>query len=140
MPARLSRRRAKPGFTVLEALIALVIIGFAVVTTVEALGGGLRAEAQVSHHLEAVTLAESRMNELGVLARDSLREYRGGRDGVFAAPFEKYRWRATLEPVTGTRSLLRATVTVDWTGGTYSLESTFYRGNAAIESPEPPTP
>ncbi|MFN2567809.1 MAG: prepilin-type N-terminal cleavage/methylation domain-containing protein [Gemmatimonadaceae bacterium] len=130
--------RARRGFTVLEALIALTIIGFAVVATVEALGGGLRAEAQVSRQLEAVTLAESRMNELGALPRDSLLQYVRRRDGVFAPPFERYRWRTAIEPVAGTRTLLRATVTVAWDGRTYALETVFYHGGVGSEtSPAP---
>lgn len=122
-----SRLRARSGFTVLEALIALVIVGFAVVATVEALGGGLRAEGQVSHHLEAVALADSKMSELGALERDSISFYTGGRDGVFAPPFGAYRWRATIEAVSGARPLLRAGVTVTWRGGSYALETIFYR-------------
>src|SRR5918999_4742631 len=100
---RQAAARGRSGFTVLEALIALVIIGLAVVTTVEALGGGLRAEREVSAHLEAVTLAEARMTELAALPRDALAGYVSGRDGVFAPPFERYRWRAAIKPVTGTR-------------------------------------
>lgn len=121
------RSRVRSGFTVLEALIALVIVGFAVVATVEALGGGLRAERQVSHHLEAVALAESKMNELGAVERDSISLYAGGRDGVFAPPFGAYRWRATIETVSGARPLLRAGVTVTWRGGSYALATVFYR-------------
>lgn len=121
------RPRARSGFTVLEALIALVIIGFAVVGTVEALGGGLRAQRQVSRHLEAVALAESRINELGVLQPDSIAYYAGGRDGVFEPPFESYRWRASMEPVSGSRSLVQADVTVSWQGGSYALQTYFHR-------------
>ena len=124
---RCRRLRARSALTVLESLIALVIVGFAVVATVEALGGGLRAEGQVSHHLEAVALAESRMNELGTLERDSIATYLGGREGVFPRPFEAYHWRATIQPVSGARSLLRADVAVTWQGGSYALQTVFYR-------------
>ena len=133
MDPRRRRRRTRIGFTVLEALIALVIIGFAVVTTVEALGGGLRAEREVSAHLEAVALTEARMNELAALPRDSLVDYIAGRDGVFAPPFGRYRWRAAIEPVAGTRSLFRATVIVAWPGRTYALETVLFRaGEVAL--------
>ena len=132
---RSQARHPRPGFTVLEALIALVIIGFAVVTTVEALGGGLRAEGEVSAQLEAVTLAEARMTALAALPRDSLADYVAGRDGVFAPPFERYRWRAAIEPVAGTRSLLRATVTVAWPGRTYALETVLFRAGDVARIP-----
>lgn len=125
--------RARSGFTVLEALIALVIIGFAVVATVEALGGGLRAQSQVSRNLEAVALAETRLNELSLVGRDSLAYYAGGRDGVFAPPFESYRWRAAMEPVSGSQTLVRADVTVSWRGGSYALQTLFHRSAALIE-------
>ena len=127
LTVRSRRLRQRSGFTVLESLIALVIVGFAVVATVEALGGGLRAERQVSHHLEAVALADSRMNELGILERDSIASYAGGRNGVFARPFQLYQWRATIQPVPGARSLFRADVAVSWQGGSYALQSVFYR-------------
>jgi type II secretory pathway pseudopilin PulG len=130
------RVRHRPsGFTVLEALIALVIIGLAVVTTVEALGGGLRAEGEVSAHLEAVTLAEARMTELAALPRDSLAGYVAGRDGVFPPPFERYRWRAAIKPVAGTRSLLQASVTVAWPGRTYALETVLFRAGQVAQIP-----
>jgi type II secretory pathway pseudopilin PulG len=132
---RVRARRPRSGFTVLEALIALVIIGLAVVTTVEALGGGLRAEGEVSAHLEAVTLAEARLSELAALPRDSMADYVAGRDGVFAPPFERYRWRAAIEPLTGTRSLLRASVTVLWPGRSYALETVLFRDGDVARIP-----
>src|SRR5688572_19848978 len=120
---RSRRLRRRCGFTVLESLIALVIVGFAVIATVEALGGGLRAEGQVSHHLEAVALTESRMNGLGALERDSIASYSSGRNGTFARPFQLYHWRATIQPVSGARSLFRADVAVTWQGGSYALQT-----------------
>ena len=132
---------ARRGFTLLEALIALLIVGLAVVATVEAFGGGLRAEREVSRHLEAVALAEARINELALLAPDSLALYAVPREGVFPAPFGQYRWRAVVREEVGSPALLRAAVMVAWGASSYELETVFYkrgrRGTPATAQPAP---
>lgn len=50
--------RARPGFTVLEAAVALVIIGLSAIGVLTAVGGHTRAEVQVQRQLEAGALAQ----------------------------------------------------------------------------------
>src|SRR5918998_1545169 len=56
-PVRRGFVRVRRGFTLLESLVALVVIGLAATVAMEALAGALRGERQASRHLEAVALA-----------------------------------------------------------------------------------
>ncbi len=119
---------AEPGFTLIEALVALAILGTAVIGAVGALRGGLRTQAGVDAHITAVALAERRMMELDALPRDSLRVYGGGRSGAFEAPFSDYGWTVRARQVdAGPDGLLEILVRVAWAGGVYDLATTVYR-------------
>lgn len=118
---------ARSGFTLLEALVALVILGTAVSAALGAFGGGLRAAAAVHAHANGVRLAESRLNELALLPSDSLVYYADQREGRFAAPMEGFGWRARVTRVSGTEGLLRAVVVVAWNGGDYRLTTEYFR-------------
>jgi prepilin-type N-terminal cleavage/methylation domain-containing protein len=118
---------ARPGFTLLEALVALMILGGAVTAALGAFGAGLRAAASVHAHASAVRLAETRLSELALLPTDSLTYYADGREGRFAAPLDGFGWRARVSRVTGTEGLLRAAVIVSWSGGEYRLTTEYFR-------------
>jgi prepilin-type N-terminal cleavage/methylation domain-containing protein len=118
---------ARPGFTLLEALVALVILAGAVTAALAAFGAGLRTAGSVHVHANAVRLAEARLGELALLPTDSLTYYADDREGRFAAPLDNFGWRARVVRVTGTEGLLRAVVTVSWTGGEYRLTTEYFR-------------
>jgi prepilin-type N-terminal cleavage/methylation domain-containing protein len=118
---------ARSGFTLLEALVALVILGSAVSAALAAFGGGLRAAAAVHAHATGVRLAESRLNELALLPTDSLVYYADQREGRFPAPVDGFGWRARVTRVSGTEGLLRAVVVVTWTDGDYRLTTEYFR-------------
>jgi prepilin-type N-terminal cleavage/methylation domain-containing protein len=130
--------RVERGFTLIEALIALVIIGLTVVATIEAFGAGLRAQREVDGHLDAVALAEARMDELALLSLDSMSRYAEPREGVFAPPFGRYRWRAEAREVAGSPALRRVVVTVGWDAGSYTLATAFYYRGRRSDAPAPP--
>ncbi|HEX7088499.1 MAG TPA: hypothetical protein VF192_00090 [Longimicrobiales bacterium] len=114
------------GFTLLEALVALLLLGLVALTCLRTLGVMLRGQAMTREHLEAVALAERRMAELALLPPDSIVAYGEPRSDVFP-PFGHYRWRALMRGVEGSPALVRAAVLVEWPRGEYSLETTFYR-------------
>jgi prepilin-type N-terminal cleavage/methylation domain-containing protein len=125
-PSR-SSAAARTGFTLLEALVALVILGTAVSGALGAFGGGLRVAASVHAHANGTRLAESRLNELALLPSDSLVYYADAREGRFAAPMDGFGWRARVTRVSGTEGLLRAVVVVSWNGGEYRLATEYFR-------------
>jgi prepilin-type N-terminal cleavage/methylation domain-containing protein len=119
--------RADAGFTLPEALVALVIVAAALVPLLGAAAGAVRAQAEVGAALEAVALAEARMAALELLPADSVAGYGEPRTGAFEAPFAHYRWRALVRPADGTPGVLQAAVVVEWDRGEFALETFFRR-------------
>jgi general secretion pathway protein I len=84
-------RRQDEGFTLLEVLVALVVLATTVVAVLQLFGGGLRLARAAGDHADAALLASAKLADLepGPLAEGSI----DGTDGP-------YRWtrRVTLEP------------------------------------------
>lgn len=125
--ARRAPHRDAGGFTLLEAVVALAILGLALAPLLGSVSGGVRQQGRVEQALEAVALADARMSELSLLATDSIGEYLRPREGWFPPPFGAYRWRALLRQEPGSPALVSAAVVVEWNGGAYSLETVFHR-------------
>jgi prepilin-type N-terminal cleavage/methylation domain-containing protein len=123
-PDRLVRR---DGFTLLEAMVALLILGLALTPLLSAVTDGLRRQARLAEVNESVSLAEAKMAELALVPADSIAAYVRPRSGWFPAPFGGYRWRALLRPDPASPALVRGAVLVEWRGGSYSLETIFHR-------------
>ncbi|HEX6941022.1 MAG TPA: hypothetical protein VF158_16505 [Longimicrobiales bacterium] len=124
---------AEGGFTLLEALVALALLGTAVIGMIAAIRAGVRAQAGVDAQITAVALAEARVSELDALPRDSLQAFGAVRRGVFAPPFSAFAWEARVGPVAGAAAagLLALEVRVTWaegaSEGAYTLSTLVYR-------------
>jgi prepilin-type N-terminal cleavage/methylation domain-containing protein len=118
------RRRGRPrelagegGFTLIEVLVALVLLSVAVVAALQLFGGGLRLARASGDQLEATLLASAKLAET---ALETLEE--GTTDGTEG----DYRWvrRVTLDPEllpaaadaaqVGSVRLARVSVDVRW--------------------------
>ena len=82
-------RRGEAGFTLIEALVALAILGVALAAVLRAYGAGFRSAERAEMQTHALLLAESRLAE----AATTLREpgERRGSDGGYA-------WRVSAAP------------------------------------------
>jgi prepilin-type N-terminal cleavage/methylation domain-containing protein len=92
MSLRAWRDRSGPGFTLLEVLVAMTIVGLGVVTLLEVLSSGLRLGARSSVRTEAAAYGAQVMNEL--LSRRSLRD---GSDGGRAQTGK--HWTVQVQPL-----------------------------------------
>lgn len=125
-PSRRTARGASPGFTLLEAIVALALVGFGVLGALEATSRTLRTQAEVGRHLEAVTLADAALDRLSSLEPDSLREEPAGWHAIRLGP-HRYRQRVGARPDSADPSLWRVTVEVRWDGGDVRLGTYLYR-------------
>ncbi len=109
--------RSQQGFTLLEVLVAFVILAFTLAIIYQAAGGSVRGTIKGEQQTYALTLAESVLNN-----------YRTVPEGGMARSGELengYRWQfdATLRPVPEEQRNLTAVplydvhVQVDWDGG-----------------------
>jgi general secretion pathway protein I len=115
------------GFTLIEVLVALAIVGLALAAVAGVFSNGLVGHETAAGAEEALALAEERLASAGATA--SLRP--GTAKGVFAG---RYAWQTTvapydegadikqLEPVKGVPSLYRVAVSVAWQDGRRSRQ------------------
>ena len=84
--------RAERGFTLIEVVVAMAILGIGLVVIIELFGGGLRLERTSEEYTKAVGYARMKMEEI-YLAK-SLEE------GIQTGEFDRdYRWQVEVKKV-----------------------------------------
>lgn len=122
------RPRGRAGFTLLEATVAVAIIGLVAVGALAAFAADSRASSKANELLPAAALAEERLARLELadvreldMLPDSLAH------GQFDEPFGDYAWSASASPVRDELALYDFSATVTWSGGSYTLHRRRYR-------------
>lgn len=116
------------GFTILEAIVAVTIVGVAAVASLAAFGSQLRAGARAQVALEAEALAEEQVAGIRLLPASSLEALPDSlRSGTFPQPFERYQWSSTVQTVAHEADIHEARVTVRWPDGEYNLATRLHR-------------
>jgi general secretion pathway protein I len=105
--ARAARRAAGAGgFTLLEVVVALAILGTAVAAVLGLLATGVSMTQRTGVRVLATELAESRMEELILAPSGTAR----GDEGRFDTPYAAFRWRSRVAPAGGGTVLLEVHV------------------------------
>ena len=92
MNLRRGRSSLSAGFTLLEVVVAMTIVGIGVVTLLEIFSSGLRLGSRSSAATEAVAYGRQAMDE--ILLRRKIEE--GAQQGSLN---ESARWKLAIEPV-----------------------------------------
>ena len=95
---------SKKGFTLLEIVVAMTIVGLGVVTLLEVFSSGLRLGARSQDRTEVITQGRQVMDQF--LARGTLTE--GTEQGTIG---ENGRWKLQVQPV---RSTVELNLGNDW--------------------------
>lgn len=98
------------GFTLLEVMIALAILGIALVSVLALGNRSIEVNGRLEHITQATLLAQGKMTEVEVESRG---QQVLATEGAFPAPFDDYRWRLGFED-TPLPSVRMVTVTVLW--------------------------
>jgi type II secretory pathway pseudopilin PulG len=113
--------RVRQGFVLLEAVVALLVIGLATAGALELFSAHLRAAARQPALVTAAALAQDRMAAVRLLPPAEMRRLADSlARGQFAAPFAGYRWRASTSRARND-NLYDIRVDVSWAGGSYTL-------------------
>ncbi len=127
------RRRKRDGFTILEAAVALAIIGVTAVGVLAAFGGDLRGASTTRDALTASSLAQEQLARVEILPAAALAALPDSLAyGAFAAPFDRYHFAAATRVVPGDRDLYDVSVTVEWPDGRTELRSRRFRPPSAV--------
>lgn len=103
-----------PGFVLLEALIALTIVGLAAVASLAAFGAELQAGERALTVLEVDALLQERLSRLRVLPPELLRSLPDSlREGAFPAPYQEYNWEQKSQEDRSRPSLFHLLVSAD---------------------------
>ena len=129
------RLRLRRGFTLLEAAVAMAIVGVIALAALGAYAAELRAAGKARQALPAVSLAEERLAAIDLLPAGELRALPDSlARGRFGPPFERYEWTATVRRareagrgMRGLRDLYDVRVEVRWPEGLYTLDARRYR-------------
>jgi len=105
-------RRVDGGFMLLEAMVALALLGLAVVAMLQLFSGAADAAARARVHTEALALAQSEMDRL-VSSGAAASLEADGTEGAFRAPFERYHYAVTSARV-GEQHLIEIRVRITW--------------------------
>ena len=86
-----SKSKIQNGFTLLEVVVAMAIVGLGVMTLFEALSAGLRLETRSSDQTKAITYSRQAID--GFLIRRGIRD--GGEEGSAGG---RHRWSVEVRP------------------------------------------
>ena len=120
--------RARSGLTLLEAVVALAIVGVTAVSALGAVAAEARAADDARTVLEAEALAVQQLALIETLTGEDLQRLPDSlARGSFDEPFERFRYTAASTPVLGEEGLTRVSVAVEWEGGSFPLQTMLYR-------------
>ena len=92
LKSKISNPKSKMGFTLLEVVVAMAIVGLGIVTLLELFSSGLRLGTKSSERTEAILYGRQVMDE-ALIHREVAR---GREDGSFE---NKYRWVLRRDPL-----------------------------------------
>jgi type II secretory pathway pseudopilin PulG len=108
----------------LEAVVALAIIGLVVIGLLSATGAQLRTASKARVLLTARALAEDRLSAVELLDYSALMDVPDSlAAGTFAAPFESFSWTIDVEPMEDEYDLFGAEVIVSGNGESFPLRT-----------------
>lgn len=122
------RVRSRAGLSLLEAVVAVAIVGMTSVGALAAAGGDMRVAARSRRAIVVEALATSRLDFMGLLNDRELQSLPDSvQTGTFPAPLEEYTWKTTSAPVSEQAGVYDVRVTIGWPTGSYVVRTYAYR-------------
>ena len=114
--------------SLLEAVVAIAIVGITSVSALEAVGGDMRTAERSRRAIEAEALASSRLQYMDLLTDRELQAIPDSVEkGKFPAPLDEYTWTTTSAPLSEQAGVYDVRVKIDWPTGTYLVRTYQYR-------------
>lgn len=122
-------KRARTGFTILEAVVALAIVGLVCVGVLGAFGEALRIDARAAGRIPLAALAQERLAAVDIFGGSLERLPDSLARGKFAPPHEGTTWRIGVRAVERRLGLYELDVNVRDNDGEYRLITRRYRNS-----------
>ncbi len=121
-------RADRRGISLLEAVVAIAIVGMTAISALESVGGGMRTAERSKRAIEAEALASSRLEFMDLMTDAELQSLPDSvSSGKFPAPLDEYTWKTTSAPVADQAGVYGVRITVNWPGNSYTIRSYLYR-------------
>jgi general secretion pathway protein I len=123
--------RAERGFTLIEMMVATILLAIGVVGALSAFSSATHATAVAEETHTAALLAQQQMTQIE-LQPDSLTG--GDQQGDFGDSYPGFRWQQSIEP-TEYQDLFKVTVTIQWgtPNSPHARAFTTYMRNPALD-------
>jgi type II secretion system protein I len=115
------RRRTSRGFTLVEMVVAAILLFVGAVSAMMCISSSIRTAGVAEAHAKAALLAERRLAELETQP-DQVTA--GDQQGDFGDEYPGYQWMQSVEP-TDLSDVSRVTLTITWPNGTRLGRATF---------------
>jgi len=123
-----SSSRRRDGISLLEAVVAIAIVGMTAVSALESVGAGMRAAEKSRRAIEAEALATSRLEFMDFMSDRQLQALPDSvQSGKWIAPLDEYSWKTTSAPLNEQAGVYDVRITVAWPTGSYMLKTYVYR-------------
>ena len=134
---RANRNRQRTGFTMLEAIVALAIIGLVCVGVLGAYAAATRADVAAADRLPLASLAAERITAVD-LDPGSLQHLSDSLAyGTFGHPYETITWETEARRVEQTEGLFEVTVRVRDGNDVFTLVTRRYRAPEKLSLAQP---
>jgi type II secretory pathway pseudopilin PulG len=121
------------GFLLLEALIALAIIGVVAIALLAATSSQIQASGKGNALLVASALAQDRLAAIQMLDGDELRDPPDSlATGTFPPPFDEFSWATTVESADNEYELFAVRIVVDGRGESFGMETLLHRSSSVL--------
>jgi type II secretion system protein I len=111
MKRMLKRSRSRRGFTLIEMIIASLLLVIGVTAALGAMGASTRTASYAAEIQTAALLAQKQLAETA--SQPSTLSSGGDQEGSFDDPYSAYHWRQSVE-ATDYPNLFKVTMTVTW--------------------------
>ena len=132
-----AHRNRRAGFTMLEAIVALAIVGLVCVGVLGAYGAALRADITAADRLPLSALAVERMAAVDLSAGSLQRLPDTLARGAFAPPYASATWETETRRVDQSDGLYDVTVRVRDDNDLFTLRTRRYRAPEAVTLLQP---
>ncbi|MGH7503330.1 MAG: type II secretion system protein [Longimicrobiales bacterium] len=123
------------GFVLMEAVVALAIIGLVTIGLLSATAAQVRTASKAKVLLTARALAEDRLSALQLLDYTSLEDLPDSlASGTFPPPFASYSWSARVELMEDEYDLFGAEVVVTGAGEAFPLRTMIHVPRPLIQT------
>jgi hypothetical protein len=130
-------RHTRSGFVLLEAVVALAILGVASIVLLQVRSQQIRVATQARELLTEQALAEDRISAFKLLDYELLSDPPDSlMEGVFPPPFEAYAWSAAVELMEDEYDLFGVEVVVEGPAERFPLRTLLHRPRSLLMGAE----